>query len=118
MIDDDNSVPGCGKTLAIDFRKLCLVTSALRKEEACLLHSRRMEAVEILMIPLNNGNSTRGNLEGPNVNQFIQCLRIGSGIMLVKNLKGLIYHYGLIVRYVRVIKKHTVCDWEHGDRDT
>ena len=104
MIDDDSSVPGCGKTLTTDFRKLCLLKSGLRKEEACLLHSWRTEAVEILMNSLNNGNPTRGNLEGSNINQLIQCLRIGSGIMLVKKLKGLIYHHGLIVRYVRLIR--------------
>ena len=56
MIDDDSSVPGCGKALMIGCRKLCLLKSGLRKEEVCLLHSQRMEAVEILMISLNNGN--------------------------------------------------------------
>jgi hypothetical protein len=65
-------------------------------EEVCLFYSLKMEAIEIFMLSLNNGNQTSvcvggGVFERSTLNQTIQGPRNEARIELVGNLKGVIY---------------------------
>ena len=73
----------------------CTELSLLKMEEVCLFYSLKMEAIEIFMLSLNNGNQTSvcvgGVFERSTLNQTIQCSRNGDRIDLVGNFKGLMY---------------------------
>ena len=73
----------------------CTELSLLKMEEVCLFYSLKMEAIEIFMLSLNNGNQTSvcvggGDFERSTLNQTIQGPRNEARIELVGNFKGLI----------------------------